>query len=97
MYGTAQIVQTHVAEYGSLNQVRDWSSEQSISARKSPLLHKLPGTGSQVADGIHRKLAARICLNIPDDLNGELRVFKGLSQDKTLQIRKDCDGPDIRL
>ena len=38
---------------GSLYQVRDWSSERSISARNSPLLHKPPGTGSQVADGIH--------------------------------------------
>ena len=51
--GAAPIVQTQFANMGSLNQVRDWSSERSISARNSPLLHKPPGTGSQVADGIH--------------------------------------------
>ena len=38
---------------GSLKQVRDWPSEQSISARKSPLLHKQPGIDTQVADRIH--------------------------------------------
>ena len=38
---------------GSLNQVRDWSSERSISARKSPLLHNPPGIGFQVADSIN--------------------------------------------
>ena len=43
----------------------------------------------------HRSLAAKICLNIPDDCNRDSRVFIGQSQDKRFQIGKNCDWQHI--
>ena len=75
------------------NQGQKFSRAQNFGVAAQAVWDWFPGRG-QYAFG-HRKLAARFCLNIPDDSNRDSRVFNGLRQDKRLQICKDCDGQDI--